>query len=118
MTHTLFVCIGCGAKEGKTSAGRGVVVADKLEALLRDESDIRVQRVSCLSNCDRGVSVALSAEGKFGWVFGEKSESDEDVEAVVKAARAYAVTSDGFIAKTDRARPVIARLPPAGFVQD
>ena len=118
MKHTLFVCTSCGAKEGKTSHGRGAVILQKLQDIFADAEDIEVKAVGCLSNCDRGASVALSAEGKFGWIFGEQSESDDDIAAIERAARAYAQLPDGFLAKIDRAKPVIARLPPFNYEND
>ena len=70
MSVTVFVCTSCGTKEGKReSRGQGRELYERLASAA--PKDIHIEPVSCLSNCDRGVSVALSAQGKFGWVFGE-----------------------------------------------
>ena len=118
MKHTVFVCTSCGAKEGKRSLGRGTVIFQKLQLALADDADIDVKPVGCLSNCNRGGTVGLSAEGKFGWLFGEKSESDADISALAHSARAYARLHDGFLPKIDRTKPVVARIPPFSYEND
>lgn len=112
-TATIFVCTSCGTKEDKVSRGQGRELYERLVQIAG--KDIHVEPVSCLSNCDRGVSVALSADGKFSWLFGERGHRDEDVELILKAALAYNESPDGFIAKTARPRPVIGRIPPQDF---
>ncbi len=118
MTNIVFVYISCGFKEGKSSRGKGTLILEKLKDALAGDEQIEVRPVGCLSNCDRGGSVAFSAECKFGWVFGEQSEDEGDIATLANAARAYAKTPDGFIAKIDRARPVMARVPPFDFKDD
>lgn len=116
MKHSVFVCTSCGTKDDKPAHGHGTVILQKLQDILTDAPDIEVKPVGCLSNCSRGASVALSAYGKFGWVFGEQSESDDDIAAIAHAVRAYAQLPDGFLAKIDRVKPVMARVPPVDFV--
>lgn len=116
--HTVFVCTSCGAKEGKISKGNGKTILTKLQGALAGEADVVVKPIGCLSNCDHGGTVAFTASGKFGWVMGEQSESEEGIAALAHAARAYVKTSDGFLAKIDRAKPVIARVPPFGYEID
>lgn len=112
---TVFVCTSCGAKEGKISAGNGKALLEALQTELAGDDEIVVQAVGCLSNCDRGVTVAITAADKFGWVSGEQSENADSVAAIAHSARAHVKTPDGFIAKTDRAKPVVARVPYIGF---
>lgn len=110
---TVFVCTSCGAKEGKISRGNGRELYERL--IQTGAHDVHIEPVSCLSNCDRGVSVALSAQGKFGWVFGERGHGDEDVALILRAAQDYRDSPDGFIAKSSRPKPVIGRVPPPDF---
>ena len=114
---TVFVCTTCGAKEGRTSAGQGKVVYEQLSQALAD-TGIRVEPVGCLSNCDHGVSVGFSSPGKFSWLFGDKSESLEDTMRMAAAAKIYRNLPDGFLAKNDRPKPVIARIPPPDFTAE
>ncbi len=111
----IYVCTGCGKKEkdiGVKSQGRGEVLLQKLGAALDKDEDILVLESSCLSNCKRGISVALTSKNKYHWLFGEKDESDESVSALIRAAKAYHNLTDGFLEKPDRAKPVIAHIPP------
>ncbi len=114
---TVFVCTSCGAKENRISAGNGKVVFEQLSQALAD-TGIRVEPVGCLSNCDRGVSVGFSSPGKFSWLFGDKSDSLEDTLRLASAAKIYRNLSDGFLAKGDRPKPVIARIPPQDFTSE
>lgn len=111
MKHSVFVCTTCGTKEDKPSHGRGTIILQKLQDALANDTYIEIKPIGCLSNCSRGASVALSADGKFGWVFGEQSESADDIAALAHAARQYVVCEDGFLAKIDRPKPVMARVP-------
>lgn len=112
---TVFVCTSCGVKEGKISAGNGAALCNALQNELADDDDIHVQAVGCLSNCEHGISVAITGHGKFGWVSGGQSDDSGSVAAIIHAARVHVRTPDGFLPKDDRVRPVIARIPYVGF---
>ena len=70
--------------------------------------------VECLSACNQGCSVALSAPGRWSYVYGRMSEAN--AEDVVAGAAAYAAAPDGIVPW--RTRPEIfrkqslARIPP------
>jgi len=115
MTVTLHVCITCCAgqslQEGETTPGArlhaailGIGVPDW----------VRLVPVECLSACSQGCSVALSAPGRWSYVYGRLS--DANAQDVVAGAAAYAAAPDGIVPW--RSRPEIfrkqslARIPP------
>ena len=115
MSVTLHVCITCRAgqtlAEGETPPGARLHAAI-LEAGAPDGVDI--VPVECLSACSQGCSVALSAPGRWSYVYGRLSEVN--APDIVAGATAYAASSDGIVPW--RTRPEIfrkqslARLPP------
>ncbi|WJR76645.1 DUF1636 domain-containing protein [Bradyrhizobium sp. NP1] len=115
MTVTLHVCITCRAgetiPEGQPTPG----------ARLRDAiveagvpSGVHLVPVECLSACSQGCSVALSAPGRWSYVYGRLSAVN--APDVVAGAAAYAAAPDGIVPW--RTRPEIfrkqslARIPP------
>jgi predicted metal-binding protein len=115
MAVTLHVCITCRAgetiPEGEPPPG----------ARLRDAivdagvpSGVTLVPVECLSACNQGCSVALSAPGRWSYVYGRLSEAN--AQDVVAGAAAYAAAPDGIVPW--RTRPEIfrkqslARIPP------
>jgi len=121
MSATLYVCMTCRA---------GVEPADEHEprpgALLHQAikeltipDDVEVIGVKCLSACSQGASVALTAPGKWGYVYGRMTPAD--APAILAGAAAYAATDDGLV--TWRDRPVVfrkqslGRIPPLGTEQ-
>jgi predicted metal-binding protein len=75
---------------------------------------VTVVPVECLSACNNGCSVALSAPGRWSYVYGRMSR--ENASDIVAGAAAYAAAADGLVPW--RARPEIfrkqslARIPP------
>ena len=75
---------------------------------------VTVVPVECLSACSQGCSVALSAPGRWSYVYGRLS--DANAGDVVAGAAAYAAAPDGIVPW--RSRPEIfrkqslARIPP------
>jgi predicted metal-binding protein len=115
MAVTLHVCITCRAgqaiPDGEPTPG----------ARLRDAildvgvpSDVNLVSVECLSACNQGCSVALSAPGRWSYVYGRLSE--DNAKDVIAGAAAYAAAPDGIVPW--RTRPEIfrkqslARIPP------
>lgn len=74
-----------------------------------------VRGVECLSACSNGCSVALSAPGKWTYVYGNL-DPDQHAGAILEGAAHYAASADGIVPW--RARPEIfrkqslARIPP------
>lgn len=115
MSVTLHVCITCRAgqtvNEGETTPGA------RLHAAIIDvgaPEGVEVVPVECLSACSQGCSVALSAPGRWSYVYGRLSEIH--AEDVIAGAAAYAAAPDGIVPW--RRRPEIfrkqslARIPP------
>jgi predicted metal-binding protein len=115
MSITLHVCITCRAgrtlQEGETTPGARLHAAI-LEAGVPE--DVNLVPVECLSACSQGCSVALSAPGRWSYVYGRLSEIN--ASDVIKGAAAYAAAPDGIVPW--RSRPEIfrkqslARIPP------
>ncbi|MFD2741408.1 DUF1636 family protein [Sulfitobacter aestuarii] len=115
MNVTLHVCTTCRAGEpiedGAPRPGA------QLHAALTEAGapeGVRIVPVECLSACSQGASVALSAPGKWTYVYGRLRK--EDSADILAGAAAYAATDDGLVPW--RERPVIfrkqslARIPP------
>lgn len=115
MAVTLHVCLTC--KAGEPVEDGVPVMGARLHAALTASpapEGIRIVGVDCLSACNSGASVALSAPGRWSYVYGRMT--DADAADILAGAAAYARTSDGLVPW--RERPVIfrkqslARIPP------
>jgi predicted metal-binding protein len=115
MAVTLHVCITCRAgqtiPEGEPAPGarlRDAIVETGVPA------GVMLVPVECLSACNQGCSVALSAPGRWSYVYGRLSEAN--AKDVIAGAVAYAAAPDGIVPW--RTRPEIfrkqslARIPP------
>lgn len=115
MSVTLHVCTTC--KAGEIVEEGGMLPGARLHmALLAAGAPegVRIVGVECLSACNSGAAVALSAVGRWSYVYGRLNEAD--VADILAGAAAYAAAPDGIVPW--RARPVIfrkqslARIPP------
>jgi predicted metal-binding protein len=115
MTVTLHVCITCRAgqtlQEGETTPGA------RLHAAILEigvPEGVNVLPIECLSACSHGCSVALSAPGRWSYIYGRLS--DGNAADIAAGAAAYAAAPDGIVPW--RKRPEIfrkqslARIPP------
>jgi len=115
MTATLHVCMTCRAGEvpQEDAPRAGALLHAALTAAGAPEG-VRIVPVECLSACSQGASVALSAPGKWTYVYGRLNRTDS--ADILAGAAAYAATADGLVPW--RERPVIfrkqslARVPP------
>jgi predicted metal-binding protein len=115
MTVTLHVCITCRAgqslQEGETTPGARLHAAIVGVGV---PEGVKLVSVECLSACNQGCSVALSAPGRWSYVYGRLSEAN--AKDVVAGAAAYAAAPYGIVPW--RSRPEIfrkqslARIPP------
>lgn len=111
----LHICMTCKAglpvTEGEMPLGARLYAA--ISALPVPEG-VEVVPVECLSACNFGASVALSAPGRWGYVYGRMAP--EHAADILAGAAAYARAPDGLVPW--RERPVIfrkqslARIPP------
>ena len=115
MAATLFVCTTCKAgmplDDGQIAPG-ALLHAGLVAQGLPD--GVRMQGVECLSACNSGCAVALSAPGCWTYVYGRLTLAD--IPDILSGAAAYAASADGIVPW--RERPVIfrkqslARIPP------
>lgn len=121
MTVTLHVCITCRA--GQTPAEGETTPGARLHAAIVElgaPDGVTIVPVECLSACSQGCSVALSAPGRWSYVYGRMSEAN--AKDIVAGAAAYAVASDGIVPW--RTRPEIfrkqslARIPPINLMPE
>jgi predicted metal-binding protein len=109
-------CLAGEDREAVPRAGRrlhdGLV-----EALRRkgEASGFRIAEAECLSNCNRGCSVALSGPGRWSYVYGDLGEAA--IDDLLAGASRYAATADGLVPWRERPmifrKGVIARIPPS-----
>jgi predicted metal-binding protein len=118
-TVTLHVCVTCLAGEDRDTVPRaGRRLHDGLVEALRHQDHppgFRVVETECLSNCNRGCSVALSGPGRWSYVYGDLRETS--VDDLLAGASRYAATADGLVPWRERPmifrKGVIARIPPS-----
>ena len=115
MAVTLHVCITCRA--GQTLADGEPTPGARLRDAIVEAGvpeGVDLVAVECLSACSQGCSVALSAPGRWSYVYGRLSH--ENAREIVAGAAAYVAAADGIVPW--RSRPEIfrkqslARIPP------
>lgn len=112
MRAILHVCTTCRA-ETVDEPRPGALLHDALASGPLPQG-VELRPVECLSACSQGCSVALSAPGKWTYVYGRLSPAN--APDILTGAAAYAATDDGLVPW--RERPVIfrkqslARIPP------
>ncbi|SFG84929.1 Predicted metal-binding protein [Palleronia marisminoris] len=110
----LLVCIKCrrGIDTPGESRRPGKVLADAVAGQLPE--GVRLVEVECMSNCERGCSVALRGPDRWTFVYGNLTEADAAL--VVEGAGLYAAQPDGLVPWRERPehfkRNCIARIPP------
>jgi predicted metal-binding protein len=115
MDVTLHVCITC--KAGQEQAPGVAPPGWRLHAALTAAGappGVRIVPVECLSACNTGCAVALSAPGRWTYVYGRLGT--EHAEDILAGAAAYARASDGIVPWRERPevfrKQSIARVPP------
>jgi predicted metal-binding protein len=116
---TLHVCVTCRVGEDGDAGPRpGRRLYDALiDAQRRKDKSpsFRIVEVECLSNCNRGCSVALSGPGRWTYVYGDLDQTS--IDDVITGAERYAATADGLVPWRERPtifrKGVIARIPPS-----
>lgn len=118
MTTEILVCVLCRPPELPREAPRpGRALLEAIENVaLRDDVDVPIRPVECMSGCRRHCTVALQAPGKFTYMFGDLPADELSAEQVLACAALHQASADGFLARD--ARPerlregILARLPP------
>src|SRR5437660_11523586 len=115
----LFVCITCrllGEATEEQEARPGARLMKTLSQLLEDGGpEIEIVPIECLSNCNRGCTIAVSGPGKWTYVIGALDPA-QHADDVVRFAKLHHAHAEGL--PVWRERPVhirqmtIARVPP------
>jgi predicted metal-binding protein len=115
MSVSLHVCITC--KAGETVPDGTACPGTRLHAALTAAGApeaVQIVPVECLSACSQGCSVALSAPGRWSYVYGRLSEND--AAEILSGAAAYASAPDGIVPWRERPqifrKQSLARIPP------
>lgn len=116
---TLHVCTTCRGADAPDEAPRpGARLHRALEAALaRRERDVpvRIEPVECLSVCKRPCTVAVSAPGRWTYVYGDL-DPEGSAETILGGIALYARAPDGIVPWRERPpefrKGVIARIPP------
>ena len=116
---TLYVCVTCLAGEDRETEPRaGRRLHDALVEAQRGQDNlqrVRIVEAECLSNCNRGCSVALTGPGRWSYIYGDLNQAC--VDDLLAGASRYAATEDGLVPWRERPtifrKGVIARIPPS-----
>lgn len=116
MTVTLHVCITC--RRGHPVADEAARPGAVLHRALLDAGapeGVRIRAVECLSACDNGCNIALSAPGRWSYVYGHLDPAAH-VGDILEGAAAYARAPDGLVPWRERPtifrKQSLARIPP------
>ncbi|MDJ0611598.1 MAG: DUF1636 domain-containing protein [Kiloniellales bacterium] len=107
------ICVACGS----TSPGSpdGLRLHDALAAACAGDPSVAVRAVDCLAVCDRPVTLAFRALGRWSYVVGDVPASGA-VTDVIAAAKAVSRSPHGVPPMAERPsffrKGVIGRLPP------
>lgn len=113
MTAILHVCITCKGIQPVDGDRPGAVLACAL-ADGPPPPGVTIRPVECLSACQQGCAVALSAPGKWSYVYGRLTP--DDAAAILSGAALYAAAPEGVVPWRERPeifrRQSLARIPP------
>jgi predicted metal-binding protein len=129
---TVWVCITCRTAADLAKVGAvdpsapepprpGLLLAEATAGAAAHATDISVQRVRCLGNCNRGLSAAIRCDNTWTYVFGGL-DAARDGLALIAGARLLAAAADGIMPWRGRPEPLkrglIARIPPIHFCEE
>jgi predicted metal-binding protein len=119
MRAILYVCTTCKGQDPAADPAAERPGATLARALMSAEAPegVEVRGVECLSACSQGCSVALSAPGKWGYVYGRLAPGH--AATILDGAAAYAASADGLVPWRDRPeifrKQSLGRIPPFDF---
>lgn len=112
---TLHVCTTCRRAEAPVDGTRPGAALHALLQAADLPDGVELRGVECLSACTSGCSVALSAPGKWTYVYG-RIDPAEHLSALLDGAARYAATPDGLVPWRERPeifrKQCLARIPP------
>lgn len=117
---TVIVCRSCRFRDGPAIEPRPGLELARATEVAAAGTGITVKSFACFGNCRRGISAAMLRRGCWSYVFGElDTQSAGDL---IKGAKLFATSSDGFMPYSDRPeslkRGLIARIPSALNLED
>jgi len=115
-TAEILICVKCRRGQDMPAdaerPGAALLAAIAARGL---PAGLRVTPVECLSNCDRGCTIALRGAGRWTYVYGNL-EASSDIDALLDGATRYRDAADGLVPWRERPehfrRNCIARIPP------
>jgi predicted metal-binding protein len=122
MAATLHVCTTCRGQASEAAPPGCAGGAPRAGALLHaallaagpQPAGLQICAVECLSACDQGCNLSLSAPGKWAYVYGRLSPAD--AAEILHGARLYAASPDGLVPWRERPaifrKQCLARIPP------
>lgn len=115
MRAILHICTTCrGLSPVQPDAPRPGALLHEAIACSELPEGVELRSVECLSACSQGCSVALSAPGKWTYVYGRMTPADS--AEILNGAQAYAASSDGLVPWRERPtifrKQSLARIPP------
>ncbi len=118
---TIYVCITCRKPGDPEDAPRpGLTLAHETKRAA-EGTGLKVKRIRCLANCNRGLSCAIRRDGGWAYVFGGL-EAGRDASALIEGAKLFARAEDGLMPWRGRPevlkRGLIARVPPIDFPEE
>ena len=114
-TVELLVCIKCRGQSDPSEDEQRP--GHQLHHRLSDTGldGVRITPVECLSNCDRGCTIALRGAGRWTYVYGAVS-ANGDLSPILEGAARYRDSTDGLVPWRERPehfrKNCIARIPP------
>jgi predicted metal-binding protein len=119
--HTLFVCTTCASvwQDGKrVGESKGEQLLQQLQEFAQDwelRNKFLIQRVECMSACNHSCVIALIAEGKSTYLFGNLPV-EGSADAVLKCATQYYTKPDGLLPWSEQPeilrKAILAKIPP------
>ncbi len=121
---TLSVCVRCrdGREEAFGERRGGARLADAIAAAWRADEAAQarlvLRGVRCMSQCKRPCAIALSAPGRFSYLFGDL-DPETGARDAIDCALLHARSAHGIMARERRPRVlqngVLGRIPPLDY---
>ena len=114
----LSVCLTCNnTTEENSKTQTGQILASNLKDTFKDEQNLTLRGVNCMSNCKRSCIISLTAENCFTYVFGDVDpKNHEYINSLKELIISYNKSPEGFLRR--RHRPeiyrsnIVGRFPP------
>jgi len=115
---TVIVCITCRRPADPEDFPRPGLAFAATVADAAKGTGVRIKRVRCLANCQRGLSAAVRRESGWTYIFGDLDPATA-APALIAGAQLFARATDGVMPWRGRPQPLkrglIARVPPDDY---